>query len=103
VTDVRPVWYLLLVVLLVTYDLEVSSDYEAVIDAIDRLGTAVEIQPSVWIVATDLDAKQAFDHVVQELAAADRLYVGTLARGARWQETLCGGSALKQVLAAGRA
>jgi hypothetical protein len=90
-------------VLLVTYDLEVTDDYEAVIDAIDRLGPAVEIQRSVWIVATELDAKSAFDHVAEELRSADRLFVGPLGYGCRWQTTLCGGEALKRVLAEGRA
>jgi hypothetical protein len=90
-------------VLLVTYDLETSEDYAAVIDAIDRLGSAVEIQRSVWIVATDLDGESAFDHVAQELLSADRLFVGPLAIGSKWRKTICGSEALKRVLAEGRA
>jgi hypothetical protein len=89
-------------VLLVTYDLEASNDYESVIEAIERLGPAVEVQRSVWVVASDLTARDAFDHVAGVLASDDRLYVGTLARGNAWRNTICGSEALGRVLAAGR-
>lgn len=87
-------------VLLVTYDLEEDPDYEAVIDAIDRLGAAVEVQRSVWVVATELDAVSAFDFVAQEITSADRLFVGTLAQGTKWRHALCGSQALKSILGA---
>ena len=48
-------------VLSVTYDLEMSDDHEALIDPIDRLGAAVEIQRSVPVVATELTVDDAFD------------------------------------------
>lgn len=89
-------------VLSVTYDREMSDDYEAVIDAIDRLGAAVEIQRSVWVVATELTVEDAFDHVASELARGDRLYVGPLRRGSVWQSAIRGSGALTRVLAAGR-
>lgn len=88
--------------LLITYDLEVNDDYEAVIVAIDRLGPAVEIQRSVWIVASDLDPDAAFNHVAQELLSDDRLFVGPLARGSKWRNAICGSDALKTVFAQGR-
>jgi hypothetical protein len=90
------------VVLFVTYDLEVGDDYDAVIAAIDRLGAAVEIQRSVWIVATELTVKAAFDHVAVELGSRDRLFVGPLEVGGMWRNVLCGNEALKQAMAAGR-
>ncbi|MHB1834131.1 MAG: hypothetical protein ACYCXW_04115 [Solirubrobacteraceae bacterium] len=80
-----------------------SDDYGSVIEAIDRLGSAVEGQRSVWVVATDLTADAAFDHVAGALASGDRLYVGTLARGNAWRNAICGSDALKGVLATGRA
>jgi hypothetical protein len=89
-------------VLLVTYDLETDDDYDAVIDAIDRLGSAVEIQRSVWIVATKLTVKAAFDHVAIELQPRDRLFVGPLEIGGMWRNALCGNEALLQAMAAGR-
>lgn len=88
--------------MLVTYDLEVGDGYDAVIDAIDRLGAAVEIQRSVWIVATELTVKAAFDHVAIELAPPDRLFVGPLEIGGMWRNVLCGNEALKRAMAAGR-
>lgn len=91
------------VVLLVAYDLEVGDGYDAVVDAIDRLGVAVEIQRSVWIVATELTVKAAFDHVAIELAPPDRLFVGPLEIGGMWRNVLCGNETLKRAMAAGRA
>jgi hypothetical protein len=90
------------VVLLVTYELEVADSGDAVTEAIGRLGTAVEIQRSVWIVATGLTVKAAFDHLAIELAPRDRLFVGPLDVGGFWRNALCGNEALKQAMAAGR-
>lgn len=89
-------------VLLVTFDLATSEDYDAVIAAIGRLGAAVEIQRSVWIVATERTVKVAFEHIAVELASRDRLFVGPLEVGGMWRNALCGNDALKQAMAAGR-
>jgi hypothetical protein len=90
------------VVLLVTYDLETGDDYDAVVDAIERLGSAVEIQRSVWIVATQHTVKAAFDHVAIELQPHDRLFIGPLEIGGMWRNALCGNEALLRAMAAGR-
>jgi hypothetical protein len=89
-------------VLLVTYDLGVDSDHGAVIDAIDRLGAAIEIQRSVWIVATDHTVKAAFDHVAVECETQDRLFVGPLEIGGMWRNALSGNDSLMRVMATGR-
>jgi hypothetical protein len=89
-------------VLLVTYDLNIDDNYGDVIDAIERLGPAVQVQRSVWVVASKLSAEKAFEHVVVELEAEDRLYVAPLAPGSYWRGALCGSEALNRVLAAGR-
>ena len=89
-------------VLLISYDLNIDDNYGDAIDAIERLGPAVQVQRSVWIVATKLSADAAFEHVVAELEAQDRLFVGPLAPGSYWSGALCGSDALNEVLAAGR-
>jgi hypothetical protein len=91
-----------MMVLLVTYELGVDSDEGAVVDAIERLGTAIEIQRSVWIVATERTVKVAFDHVAVECAPQDRLFVGPLEIGGMWRNALCGNDSLMRVMAAGR-
>jgi hypothetical protein len=87
---------------MITYELEVADSGDAATEAIGRLGTAVEIQRSVWIVATGLTVKAAFDHVAIELEPRDRLFVGPLDVGGFWRNALCGNEALKQAMAAGR-
>jgi len=89
-------------VLLVTHDLGSDSDHGAVVDAINRLGAAIEIQQSVWIVATEHTVKAAFDHVAVECAPQDRLFVGPLEIGGMWRNALCGNDALMRVMAIGR-
>jgi hypothetical protein len=89
-------------VLLVTYDLGADSDHGAVVDAIERLGAAIEVQGSVWIVATEHTVKVAFDHVAVECETQDRLFVGPLEIGGMWRNALCGNDSLMQVMAAGR-
>ena len=89
-------------VLLVTHDLGADSDHGAVVDAINRLGAAIEIQQSVWIVATEHTVKAAFDHVAVECGPQDRLFVGPLEIGGMWRNALCGNDALMRVMAIGR-
>jgi hypothetical protein len=89
-------------VLLITYDLGADSDHGAVVDAIDRLGQAIQIQRSVWIVATDHTVKAAFDHVAVECETQDRLFVGPLEIGGMWRNALCGNDSLMRVMATGR-
>jgi hypothetical protein len=90
------------VVLLITHHLGADSDHDAVVDAIDRLGTAIEIQPSVWILATEHSVQAAFDHVAVECVQQDSLFVGPLEIGGMWRNSLCGNDALMRVMAAGR-
>jgi hypothetical protein len=89
-------------VLLVTFDLGVDSDHGAVVDAIDRLGEAIEIQRSVWVLATEHTVQVAFDHVAVECAPQDRLFVGPLEIGGMWRNALCGNDSLMRVMATGR-
>lgn len=65
----------------IAYDLETdqsSEHYQRVADAIATCGTVIEIQYSVWILASRLTATEIRDAVANELDEADRLFVGKL-------------------------
>jgi hypothetical protein len=65
--------------LLVTYDLEPgnesSSNYATLIAAIKLLGNAVEVQRSVWLVATSASHSEVADALGRYLRSSDRLFV----------------------------
>jgi hypothetical protein len=70
-------------VLLVTYDLNKTKDYEAVYSAIKSLGNWVRDPnlDSVWFVSTNYSVEQAYNVVRAATDSDDRLFVTRLRSG----------------------
>jgi hypothetical protein len=71
--------------LIVAYDLheEDGADYEKVEKAVEKLGSAVHIELSVWYVRSKLTPKEARDKLKSVMRDGDKLFVGKLS-GCAW-------------------
>jgi len=78
--------------LLVTYDLrgrdETSADYADLIAAIKSYGYWGKLMLSTWIVVTDREPKDVFDHLARYVDPNDRLFVGPLGKPAAWRNLI---------------
>jgi hypothetical protein len=72
-------------ILLVTYDLNKSKNYDAIYTAISQLGETMKDPglDSVWFVYTNYTAEQASNHLRNSIDKDDRLFVVKVNSGQR--------------------
>ena len=69
---------------IVTYDLNrPGKDYPKLLEAI-RSYPHAKVSDSCWLIGTPNDASALYDELRAHMDANDTLFVGTLARGAKW-------------------
>jgi hypothetical protein len=79
--------------IVIAYDLvgtsETSADYKRLIERIKSYPNWAKLQKSMWVVRTDLSAREVRDDVWRFMDADDRLFVCVLTGEAWWFNVIC--------------